>query len=557
MDKTTTSTEGAARDRRDQLIRALRRKKATRPGRDGVGGTTGGPIPLGGAVRDGDLVPSFGQERLWFLDRLDPGRATYNMPLAIRIVGTLEVNAMASAVRAVVARHESLRTAYADVRGRLVQRVIPGPADCFEAISQTGGIERAEADAFQAAMRAAWQPFDLTRGPLLRVRLYEVGLNQHLLLLVAHHIAADGWSIGLIAHDLETAYLQAAAGSEPSLPAPRLQYADFAAWQRSTADETRLSEDVAWWRARLAGLDPLELPTDHPRPAVARGRGASLPIRIGPEIARPLEILARECRATIFMALFAAFADLLSRYAGKTDIALGTPLAGRDHRATETVVGLFVNTVVLRLDVAGRPSFGTLLGRAREVVVDAFEHRAVPFERLVEELRPERDSSRAPLVQVMLAFQNTPGAVPTFGARRAERIELPQTTTKLDLSLVLEPADDGGIEGILEYDRALFEPATLRGMLDHFVQLLAQVSSSPDQPAADLDLLGLDERETLHLFATGDDRWRAVDDVVTTFHAQACADASQPAVITGRRAITYGELRRRVNRLTAQLRELR
>ncbi|HEX6863967.1 MAG TPA: amino acid adenylation domain-containing protein, partial [Thermoanaerobaculia bacterium] len=351
--------------------------------------------PLAPVPRTGEIPLSFAQERLWFLDQMEPGSAAYNMPFAARLDGELDIEAFRQALEGIVQRHEALRTTFqAGSDGRPVQ-IIAAPAPLALPVIDLSAGEvqyRLEAE--------ARLPFDLARGPLLRALLLRLGPESHVALVVQHHIVSDGWSIGVFLRELSALY----EGSPlPDLP---VQYADYAVWQRSWP---RLDAQLAWWRERLAGAPQvLELPADRPRPPVRSLRGGERSVRLSAGLAHELQALGRQEGATLFMVLLAAFQALLQRYTGQDDLLVGSPVAGRGERQLEPLIGFFVNDLVLRADLSGNPAFPVFLSRVRDGALAAYAHQDVPFERLVEELRPERDRSRPPLVQVMLALQNAP-----------------------------------------------------------------------------------------------------------------------------------------------------
>ncbi|HEU4562015.1 MAG TPA: condensation domain-containing protein, partial [Longimicrobium sp.] len=365
-------------------------------------------VPTG---RAGTLPLSFAQERLWFLDRLEPGSAVYNMPVAWRLGGVLDGAALEHALGEIVRRHEVLRTTFMEVDGSPVQAVAPfgGFTLRVDDLSGLGEADR-EAALGRRASEEARHPFDLSVGPLFRAALLRLGAEDHVLLLSMHHIVSDGWSMGVLFRELSALYAADREGGASPLAELPLQYADYAVWQREQLAGEVLERQLAYWRARLAAApELLELPTDRPRPPVQTYRGATVPVNFSPELLERLRALGRSEGATLYMTLLGAFQVLLSKYAGSEDVVVGSPIAGRTRKEVEELIGFFVNTLVLRTDLSGDPSFREVLRRARGVTLGAYEHQEVPFERLVAELQPERSLSHSPLFQVMFALQNAEG----------------------------------------------------------------------------------------------------------------------------------------------------
>ena len=492
---------------------------------------------------------SFAQRRLWFLDRFEPGSPLYNIPAAVALKGRLDPAALAAALGEVVRRHEALRTTFREVGGEPAQVIAEGAGFTLPLIDLQG---RADAAGRLIAAEAR-RPFDLGRGPLLRAALLRLGAEEHVLLVTMHHIVGDGWSIGVLVRELGALYAAFGTGRPSPLPELAIQYADFAAWQRRRLSGGLLASELAWWRGELAGLPPaLELPADHPRPAVPSGRGAVHGFALeGEDLGR----LARRRGATRFMALLAGFAALLHRYTGADDLAVGTPVAGRTRLETEPLVGCFVNTLVLRADLSGDPDFGALLGRVRETALAAYVHQEVPFERLVEELVPERDLSRSPLFQVMAGWDENP-AEPRLPGLRIERMPVPAETAKFDLSLELHPAG-AGLLGSFEYSTDLFEAATVARLASHYAALLRAAAGSPDRRLSDLPLLSAGERRQLAVEWNGAPEAGAPEPAVDRlFAAQAARAPEAVALVLAGGTVTYGELDRETDRLARRLRAL-
>jgi amino acid adenylation domain-containing protein len=505
------------------------------------------PVP-----REGGLPLSFAQERLWFLDQLQPGSAAYNVPAAVRLTGNLDVVLLIASAREVVRRHESLRTTFEDRGGEPVQVIAPELALAVPLVD-LGALpaEAREAEARRLASAEARRPFDLQTGPLVRVSLLRLGEREHAALVVFHHIVSDGWSMGVFLSELAGLY----RGS-PLPPLP-VQYADFAHWQRRWLAGEVLEAELASWRERLAGAPrTLELPTDRPRPAVPALRGRQLAVAVPPELTEALVRLGRREGVTPFMTLLALFQTLLGRLAGSGEVPVGTPIAGRNRREIEGLIGFFVNTLVLSTDLSGGPDVRELLRRAREVSLHGYAHQDLPFERLVEELQPERDFSRNPLFQVMFALQNAPFTALDLPALRLEPIEAESGTAKFDLTLSLRE-QGGGLRGVLEYGTALFDAATPERWWRSFLVLLAAAVEDPERRVASLPLLDARERQQLLVewndggVATWGDR--VLPELLA---AQAARTPDAVALVCGDERVSYAELERSAVRLAHALRRL-
>ncbi|HWN45428.1 MAG TPA: amino acid adenylation domain-containing protein, partial [Thermoanaerobaculia bacterium] len=495
------------------------------------------PIPRMGAI-----PLSFAQERLWFLDQMEPGSAAYNMPFGARLDGELDIAAFGRALTGIMQRHEALRTTFqGGSDGRPVQVIAPATPLALPVIDLTG--HPGEAQGLLAA--EARRPFDLSRGPLLRVLLLRLAPQSHVALVVQHHIVSDGWSIGVFLRELSALY----EGSRlPELP---VQYADYAVWQRSWLT---IDAQLAWWRERLAGAPQvLELPADRPRPPVRSLHGDELAVRLPAGLVHDLEALGRREGATLFMVLLAAFQALLQRYTGQDDLLVGSPVAGRGSRGLEPLIGFFVNDLVLRADLSGNPGFPAFLARVRNGALAAYAHQDVPFERLVEELRPERDRSRPPLVQVMLALQNAPLPEPRLGPVTMTQVEVGTGTAKLDLALSLRETVEGLVGG-LEYNADLFDPATVARLLANFETLLRGIATAPQRRLSDLPLLTGAERR---LLAAWNDTAGSVEHLAPQLFWEWVERTPEAlAASAGGERVTYAELGRRARRLASRLRAL-
>jgi amino acid adenylation domain-containing protein len=508
-------------------------------------------VPVG---RDRPLPLSFAQERLWFLDRLQPGSAVYNVSTAMRLRGVLDARALERALGEVVRRHEALRTTFAEMDGAPVQVIAPfaGFALPVDDLAPLDDADR-EAEVRRRATAASAEPFDLAMGPLFRARLLRLGDQDHVLLIGMHHVASDGWSLGVLFRELSALYGAYGNGEPSPLAELAVQYADFAAWQRARLHHAALERELGWWRARLAGAPALlALPTDHPRPAEQSFRGAHERVGVSAALLERLRALGRAEGATLFMVLLGAWQVLLARYAATDDVVVGTAAAGRERRETEGLIGFFVNTLALRTDLAGDPPFRELLRRVRETTLGAFEHQEVPFERLVGELQPERSLSHAPVVQVAFALDQGESGAPAFAGLRAEGVGADAGTTKLDLTLSLGTRPEGGLRGALSYATALFLPETIRRMAAHLGRVLEQLAADPDVRLSRIGLLDDGERGRV-LAWSGTAPAHGGGCVHALFAARAARTPGAEALRFAGRATTCRELDQAANRLAHHL----
>ncbi|MGH3156382.1 MAG: amino acid adenylation domain-containing protein, partial [Streptosporangiaceae bacterium] len=497
---------------------------------------------------------SFPQRQMWLLDQMGDS-AAYNLPLVLRLTGELDERAMLDAIDSLVARHESLRSRFGWDGTEPVQEVIP-PAPAMVSVTELApGDAAAQAEAWLQQLSAP--AFALARDIPCRIGLLRLGPTEHLLAIVTHHIAMDGWSEGIVQRDLAAAYRAARQGqpTEPGQESPALGYGDYVAWQQLNCDDDTLATHLAYWKDRLAGLTPSELPTDRPRPSIWSGAGSSLGFALDPGLRAGVEELAGRCGVTPFVVLLAAFQVLLGRYCGETDIAVGTVLAGRARPEFEEIVGLFVNAVVMRADLAGNPRFQDLLAATRRDAFAAHEHQALSFERLVKELAPGRDPSRNPLFQVMFAFQNTPPCGADWGedlhVRREPRPAA--TSTTFDLTISISDGGDDGWDGYAEYSTALFDQVTIERLAGHYRALLSAVISDPGLGVADLALFTDTSCAALSGAAGPSLPAGGVADVVD---ARAARAGAVPAVCCAGEPLTYAELTAASNRLANHLRSL-
>ncbi|HVH12672.1 MAG TPA: condensation domain-containing protein, partial [Longimicrobium sp.] len=522
--------------------------------RDAVGMHAPPLVPAEGT----DLPLSFAQERLWFIDRLEPGNPVYNMPFPLRMRGVLDVASMERALGEVVRRHASLRTRFAVVDGRPVQRV--EPAEGFRLpVDDAGPLETDEAREAELARRVgAWsaEPFDLEHGPLFRARLLRLADDDHVLFVGMHHVVSDGWSMGVFWRELVTLYRAFSAGEPSPLPEPALQYADFAVWQRAWLSGETLERQVAWWHEHLSGAPALlELPTDRPRPPTQSHRGDAHAWTIPADVAESVRALARREGATLFMVLLSAWDVLLARWSGQDDVVVGTPVAGRTRRETEALIGFFVNTLAIRADLSDDPPFVALLARVREATLGAYAHQDLPFERLVEELQPERSLSHAPVYQAVLVLQNLPEG-PTEGF--ADELQLEGAgglsgVSKVDVTLGVMEAPDGSLVAALEYATDLWDGGTMERLAVHFTHLLRAAADSPTAPVSTLPLLAEEERAEVVRKGAAVASFAVAATLHGAFAAQAARTPDAPAVTHGDRTLSYAELDARADALARRL----
>ena len=512
---------------------------------------------------------SFAQERLWFLQQLEPEDTSYNIPQGIRVKGALEVGALQQSFTEIVSRHEALRTRFEMVNGEPVQVIeTPTAVNIKLSLDDLSGLpsHEREAQAMKLATEEARQPFDLQRGPLMRTKLVRLSEEEHLLLLTMHHIVSDGWSLGVLWRELKRLYEAFSEGRPSPLEELPIQYADYALWQRRWLTGEVLEEQLGYWKEQLAELPILELPTDHARPAVQTHRGARQTLALSRSLTEALKELARREGVTLFMVLLGAFQVLLSRYAGQEDIAIGTPIVGRNRSETEGLIGFFVNTLVMRTNLAGDPSFREFLSRVREVALGAYDHQDLPFEKLVEELRPERDLSRTPLFQVFFNMLNLGGSTFELSGLRAERVQTSNTesgfdpTSKFDITLYVAERRES-LHLRLLYNADLFEPDTMSRMLGHFRTLLEGIAADPERRLSSISLLNTTERREFFRRTTSKDLlpakpscaewtgWDIEQSIPQRFEEQVKKYPQETAIRTRNYEWTYAELNTTANRV--------
>ncbi len=489
------------------------------------------------------------QQRLWFLDDLTSGGTEYNTGVGLRLSGALDLDALRAALDALVSRHESLRTTFDTVDGHGMQVIAAGGDIPLHAVDLST-VDSAERDAAveQALTDELSCPFDLRRGPLTRAVLVRLAEDDHVLMLSQHHIVTDGWSVAVLVDELAELYAAAVRRVPAGLPELPVQYLDFAGWQRERLSGPALEEHLGYWKRKLADLPVLELPTDRPRPQLRTTSGAVHRRDLSADLVTGVTRVGREQGATLFMTLVAAVQLLLSRYTHQQDVVIGTATSGRNRRELENLVGFFVNTVVLRSAVDGAMTFSELVAEVRETVLEAFAHDEVPFDRLVEELRPERDPSRTPLVQAMVVLQNALVRSREVDGLRIAEHDLPRPSARFDLVVEFLPRDDS-LSLVIEYNTDLFDPGTVERMAGHLQVLLAGIAADPDSPLAELPLLTEGERH--RLLVEWNDTGRAVAPVplAELFEVQVGRAPDLPAVVFDCGVLTFAEVEVRANRL--------
>jgi amino acid adenylation domain-containing protein len=501
------------------------------------------------------LPLSFAQERLWVLEQLEPVGSAYNIPVAVRLQGQLNLDALERAFAALVERHEVLRTRF-EVAERGPVQVIQEPGKFLMEVEDLSDLPAAARDevARERTRSAAERPFDLARGPLFRVSLLKLSATGHVVLVGVHHIISDGWSMGILIREVGILYRAFVQGQPSPLPELPVQYADYAIWQREWLQGEVLDRQLSYWRNRLNGVPAaLELPADRPRPAVQSYRGSVHSFALSKELSSGLRELGRREGATLFMVLLAAFKVVLSRWSGQTDVVVGTPIAGRTRRELEGLIGFFVNVLALRTDMSGDPSFCELLRRVKQGTLEAFEHQDIPFEKLVEVLQPVRDLSRQPVFQVLFALQNVPQEQVRLPGLTLRRVDEKSSTSKLDLSLFLQETSSG-LDASLEYATDLFDRAMIERLAGHLRILLQEIVTNPDCLVGTLPLLSGAERDRLlHEWndtASDYPHGQCIHELITE---QAARTPDAVALVYEDSELTYGELDLRSNQVAHHL----
>ncbi|HEX7770939.1 MAG TPA: condensation domain-containing protein, partial [Pyrinomonadaceae bacterium] len=504
--------------------------------------------------RNGPVPLSFAQQRLWFLDQLEPGLVAYNIPAAVRLVGQVDVAVLNWSLNEIVRRHESLRTTFDSVAGQPVQIIAPSFELTIRIVDLTDiPDELRETEAMRLSREEAALPFDLIRGPLIRAVLLRLRNEEHVLILTMHHIISDGWSQGVLKTELSALYEAGMNGQGSPLPELSIQYADFAQWQRGWLKDDELDRQLAYWRKHLAGAPPsLDLPNDGVRPPQLNYRGATFLFELSPELSESVNAFSRREGTTLFMTLLAAFKALLFRYTGQSDLVIGTPVANRNREELEGLIGFFVNTLALRTDISGNPTFRELLHRVREVSLNAYAHQDLPFELLVEELQPVRDLSRNPIFQIVFDLQSAPAKSLELTGLTLQPYEFTAETTRFDLELHFTLTPEGLI-GTIVYSTNLFAESTIRQIAERYRMLLQAVVANPEQQVSRIELLTSREREQL-LFEWNDPaRSSPNKNIPDLFETWAKRAPEKIALAFGDERVTYEELNRRANQLANYL----
>ena len=510
--------------------------------------------------KEGEPLPlSFAQLRLWFLDQFNPGSAAYNVPATVHLGGAIDLEAFERAIGEILRRHEALRTSFALVDDQPVQIIAPAqPARvAVHDLSDLAKTER-EAEASRRITEEAQRPFNLSQAPLLRAQVLRLGAEEHVVLLTMHHIVSDGWSMNILLREITTlyeAYLQGRPSPLPKLP---IQYADYAVWQREWLVGEVLDKELGYWREQLGGAPAvLELPTDKPRPPVQSFRGSVLPLVADPELTQQVKRLCQHEKVTMFMTLLGVFDVLLYRYSGQRDFVVGTPIAGRKREETEPLIGFFLNTLALRTKIDPRETFRGFLGQIREVCLAAYAYQDLPFEKLVEELQPERNMSHSPFFQVMFILQTVTAQSQTTngdGALRMTNLGSDSGTSKFDLTLSLVEGREI-ISGMFEYNLELYEMATIERMIGHFLTLLGGIAASPNQPIHSLPLLSPTElHQILHAWNMTARPFPHASSLHQLYSLQAARTPQTTALISHDQSLTYAELEARANQVARFLR---
>ena len=517
----------------------------------------GSPPPIEPAPREKDLPLSFAQQRLWFHNQLHPDSPVYNIFVGFRLTGSLNIAALEQSINEIIARHEALRTIFPSVDGKPRQIIIPAVALSVAIVdlSECDGPTR-QAKMRELAEEKSSQPFNLTHGPLLRVVLLKLAEQEHVALLTVHHIISDGWSMGIVFNELASLYEAFIGGGTSRLAPMAIGYADYAHWQRAWLTEEALSDQLAYWKRHLSMAAPLlELPTDRPRPAVASHRGGAERFALSRQLCESLKAFSKRKGVTLYMALLAAFKSLLYRYTDQTDLAVGCPINNRNQAGVEGLIGFFINTLVLRTDLSGNPTFNELLERVRESALGGYTNQDLPFERLVEELRPQRDAGWQPLFQVVFMLEKASEEFDIAGLRLSP-MWFDTRTAKFDLTMSVEESPNE-LVCLLEYSRDLFDSPTIRRMANHFQTLLGSIVGRPERRLAELQILTDDEEHQVtygwNAAPVESEAGRCVHEL---FEDQATWAPEAVAVVCGGEQLTYSELNSRANRLGRHLRRL-
>ncbi|PSL45611.1 non-ribosomal peptide synthase protein (TIGR01720 family)/amino acid adenylation domain-containing protein [Chitinophaga niastensis] len=496
---------------------------------------------------------SYSQERLWFIDQLE-GSVHYHLPTVLRLKGALNQDALLHALQTIVNRHEILRTGIAQEEGQAYQQVRAKDQWQLQVIT-AASLQQNEAGLQDYIQQLVQAPFDLLKDDMLRVHLITLGAADHMLVVTLHHIASDGWSTGIIVHELAELYSAYLESRPAQLPALDIQYADYAIWQRNYLSGAVLEQKLAYWKNKLSGVATLDLPTDYIRPAVQSTRGAVSKFRLDQQLSDDIQTLCRQEGTTLFMTLLTAFNILLHRYSSQDDICVGTPIAGRTQQEMENLIGFFINTLALRSDLSNNPSFLSLLQQVKQTTLEAYEHQDIPFEKIVEAVVKNRDMSRSPLFQALFVLQNTPG-VPDLGLGELELSaeSTTHTTAKWDLTFTVGETP-AGLIGSVEYGVDLFSETTINRMISHFQQLLQAIVKNPATPIGYLSMLSDGEaQQLLSAFNDNATAYPANKTIADLFELQVAATPGAIALVYGNKSYTYKTLNERADKLAYYLR---
>ncbi|MBX9258921.1 non-ribosomal peptide synthase/polyketide synthase, partial [Desmonostoc muscorum CCALA 125] len=514
--------------------------------------------PILPRLENTELPLSFAQQRLWFLDQFEPNSAFYNIPAALRLIGTLSFAALEQSLKEIIQRHETLRTNFITIDGKATQ-IIQTQSNWTITVVELKDLSTSSPEIAlqQLGRQQALQPFDLASEALIRVTLVVLSETEHVLIVCMHHAVSDGWSMGVFVEELRSLYNAYLIGQPCLLPPLPIQYADFAIWQRGWLQGEVLQSQLDYWQQQLANAPTfLPLPTDRPRPAVQTFAGAYAEFAVSGELTAKLAKLSQEQGVTLFMTLLAAYDTLLYRYTGQTDILVGSPIANRDRTETERLIGFFVNTLVLRANLDGDPSFSELLPQVREMALSAYAHQDLPFEMLVEALQPERDLSHTPLFQVMFALQNAPMSEVELSGLTINHLPIESATAKFDLTLTMENTATG-LVGAWEYNTDLFDASTIERMTGHFVTLLEAIVANPKQRISQLPMLTESEERQLLIEWNNTQTDYPIDKCIhQLFEEQVKRTPDAVAVVFQQQQLTYGELNSRANQLAHYLQSL-
>ncbi|HZT02985.1 MAG TPA: condensation domain-containing protein, partial [Steroidobacteraceae bacterium] len=501
------------------------------------------------------LPASWAQERLWFIDQLERGSTAYNIPVVARLYGDLDTTALRRALDDLMHRHEVLRTTLVEEDGSPKQEIAPERSFDLKAADLSHyDLARREREVASQRVEEADAEFDLQTGPLIRGRLLRLSATEHVLMITVHHVAADGWSLGVLLKELGQLYTARVERRHDPLPALSIQYADYAIWQRERFRGVLLEEELAYWRSHLLGAPPqLELPTDRQRPAKQRYRGGNVAISLDPQLTADLKDLARRHGLTLFMALYAGWTLLLSRLSGQEDLVVGTPVANRQRTEVEGLIGFFVNTLAIRVGIRPEAPLREFLSHVRQATLEAYNHQDVPFERIVADLQPERSLSRNPIFQIMFALQNAPSGALQMRGLDVVLEEGQDEPAIFDLFMSLEERA-GGVVGSLNFSTDLFDRSTMERWVEYFGLLLREMAHRDLDCIADLSILPRVERgQVLGSFNTTGEIYRKESLIHELFEEQVARAPDAIAAEHEGQSVTYGELNRRANQLARHL----